>query len=238
MKQTRLTDEYLFKRRLSTSEEALAHYTDRDYAINSVKPVKEIVILDPGEAFPHLNADGSIQVGDTPSKLLSKNNPNFNWPFRIQYPEQILDTNEIWIVTADHRQGINAVYNVESDALTQNIQIGIEYFQSPAVIFGTGRNYQSYRDFGEIGAFILDEKELKQLDYDPKSLLNDPYHIIDQGIGNTYKCIELAKTNICPVRDNYYNCTFYHREVANLYAESLHTYFHKAVEKFFKSDEN
>lgn len=217
----RLSKKYKFKRNLSSQPAITAAFRERDSRINRVSPVKDIVILEPLSIETLVSGD---HVGKPPpSAAITKTDTD--WPFRVEYVEQLLDVDCVWVVIADGRSPTGSYASSSGSAIPLDIggiNLDLIKVESPYVIKG------DVRPIGTGRKLIGTEKALRGLEAPEPRLIRSVEHIWVQG-KRPDQCVDIYLCNILPHHLTMYNCTFYNRDVAHLYLESLSEHIKRFV---------
>lgn len=206
----RLSPSYKFCRALRDDPAVTALFKDRNDRINRVSPVKDILVIDTYfSTVKAVDVEKNIDGTDTYSTFpITKHQKE--WPFRVEYVEQLLEVDNIWVVI------VEPYYQDPSTGplSISNISIDVTHIRNPIVVCCES----SIFDINQYPP-LRTEKELLTLEKE-MGFGKHP-------TGSTFVCGENAKTleiahcNILPYNLRIYNATFYHREVAQLYVDSL-----------------
>lgn len=195
----RFSEKYNFKRLLQTTPNLSKLYNKHEDAVNSIKPLKhvQLISLEEMQAFGpesgvDINATCNIEIYGPGSG---------KWPCRIKYAEQILDVNHngysAWVVKIRQR-------------VSENATVTVLQYQKPGIAticypLHTLRTTTPIYDLNKLAR--LDENNLIT------------YFLMSEADN---KPIDLKTCSIIPDPVLYtYNSTFYDREIAYLYADSL-----------------
>jgi len=217
-----LSKRYKFIRTLGTKPKIKNAFDERDERINRIRPVKDILIYEPIE-IPEFDPtlDPSTVVIEDPRVPITQQDTN--WPFRIEYIEQILDIDTLWVVVVDGRSPQGS-YSSSSGAATPHtpvpgsgITLDLIKIEKPSVVVG------DVRPIGQGRRALWCEKELRNLEEPGPRLIRSMETIWIQG-KRPEQYVDIYLCNILPNNLTMYNCTFYERDVAHLYMESLSEY--------------
>jgi len=202
----RFSKKYNFKRLLQTTPNLSKLYNKHEDAVNSIKPIRHVQLIslekiqafDP-EVILDVNATCSVETYGPGSG---------NWPCRIKYAEQILDINSngysAWVVRI--RQ------SGPKDATVDVLQ-----YQKPFIT----TIYPVSWDASNTNRPIYDANKLARIDQlDENKFVT--YYLMGENDKKPIDPIDLRTCGIIPhsVLYGYYS-TFYEREIAHLYADSL-----------------
>jgi hypothetical protein len=212
-----LSKRYKFIRALSTRPDIKESLTERDERINHIRPVKDILIYEPHTMEKLTPGEEPVTISDPTVRITRENT---NWPFRIEFIEQILEVNQVWVVVADGRS-IQGSYRMSSGGATthnpaEGITLDLIKVERPTVVSAEGPLLQNNRQE------IYCEKGLRKLEepFKQRSFLNPHNRVFLQG-RRPEQCVNIDICNILPHNLTLYNCTFFERDVAHLYMESL-----------------
>lgn len=220
-----LSDRYKFKRKLGTRPSVSNAFNNRDTQVNRVSSVKDVSIVEqlcplPPSALSPLDDDQVTAPIMHPAIHIRKHNTE--WPFRIEYIEQLLDVDEIWIVVYDGRRRTRGGYSHTATGVastfSDSISIEMVKISRPRVILGHVRSALP-RQRQLLGT----EKQLRAIE---DSFENDANGLVNfqpvwiEGNRPT-EWVDAFICNILPHSPTQYNTTFYNRDVAHLYLESL-----------------
>ncbi len=189
---------YNFKRLLQTTPNLSKLYNQHEDAVNSIEPIKHVTILQRTElmacdpnAVVDINAACAIEIYGPGQK---------SWPCRIKYAEQILDV---------RKHGYSAWVVKIRQLGAKDATVDVLQYASPYVIL-------HYPVSGPADTHaIYNPNKLARIDEEPFVT----YFLTGK---NCDEPIDLMTCSIIPDQVLYtYNSTFYDREVAHLYAESL-----------------
>ena len=190
--------QYNFKRLLQTTPNLSKLYNVHEDAVNSIQPIKYVQILQRTELRAYdsdvivdINAACDIEIYGPGQK---------SWPCRIKYAEQILDVYKhnysAWSVRVGHIDQPKG-------------RVKIVEFKNPFVTL----YYPTFRESPRHNRPIYGAKKLSRLDQ------ND--YVTHFLSGKTSDPASLQRCGIIPNGRHIFNSTFYDREIAHLYAESL-----------------
>lgn len=201
------TKKYNFKRLLQTAPDILNRYTRHEDAINSIKPYKHIQIFDLEPIRAYNDADSAISVHDTVD--FETFGPGASeWPQRIKYAEQILDiySNNYYVWAVE-------ICGSAEDRKSPNVEV--TRYQKPTI----AHHSPIMRDMPQRHNCrpIFSKKALATLDQNHE---DTAYFLIDDA-DNTNTVSHLRECGLIPDGFNIYGATFYNKEIAYLYADSL-----------------
>lgn len=189
---------YNFKRLLQTTPTLSKLYTIHEDAVNSIKPIKHVQIL-PRLALRAYDPNATVDINAACKVEIYGPNQK-SWPCRIKYAEQILDVYKhnysAWVVRVGHYEQAEG-------------QVEIVEFKNPYIIF----HYPGIQNDPFHNKPIYNPKKLSRLDENDFA----PYFLASKTTNPT----PLHLAGIIPNGQYIYNSTFYDREIAHLYAESL-----------------
>jgi len=208
----RLSDKYRFIRTLGSIPAITKAFRERDSRINRVHPVKDVAIIEPVllSPFEFVEAQAGIIKVEQPRILIT--HYDTDWPFRIEYIEQLLDVEDIWVVVAKHVEETHCVDTPYDPH--RGTSLDMIHIQRPNVLLGVER------PGGTCKKLVPTEKQLRELEDDKPRIIRSVEEIWIEG-SRPEQVIDLFECNILPKRLAMYNCTFYNRDVAHLYLESL-----------------
>jgi len=194
----RFSKKYNFKRLLQTTPNLSKLYNEHEDAVNSIKPIKHVQLISREEirAFDpitdaDINKTCSIEIYGPGSG---------EWPCRIKYAEQVLDVNyngySAWVVR---------IQQARTNAIVDILQ-----YTRPCITLYYPIQHDAPKDHSAI--------------YNPNRLVRiDEHEFLSYFLAgkNRDKPTDLRTCSIIPSGCDTYNSTFYDREIAYLYAESL-----------------
>ena len=197
----RFSKKYNFKRLLQTTPNLSKLYNEHEDAVNSIKPLKhvQLISLEEMRAFAlitdaDINKTCNIEIYGPGSG---------KWPCRIKYAEQILDVNH---------NGYSA-WVVKTWQARTNVTVDVLQYIRPCVTLYYPIQYAVPKDHHP----IYNPNQLARIDEQP--FLS--YFLAGENRDNPVDLIDLRTCSIIPNGGDVYNSTFYDREIAYLYAESL-----------------
>ena len=217
------SDQYKFKRLLQTDPEVLKRYKHRDMAVNSIPAVKDIAIYDDDgkcEYVPSLEVSPSATA---PITRLSKGDAS--WPRRIIFPEQVRQLYEearpIWSINVT----VSSSYDLSSSSNVKSYQVRIKRVDAPVI--ATQKKGLGWRP--QFKPVPIDE--IRHIENNDMVF----FYLIDAGI----RCEEqdpwdIWSAGLVPNLMAEFNASFYDREVAHLYAESLRAEVRRIEDMHFK----
>lgn len=219
----RLSKRYKFKRTLATRPSIVKILHERDERINRVTPVKDVLIWEPMDlpVWDPANANKPVTIEKPPSVRI--NREKTDWPFRIEFVEQLLDVSKIWVVVADGRAPKTSYASSSGSAVPYNvggINLDMVEIEKPKLMVG---------GVGHFRQPLGSEKEMRNLEKGirPQSMIYGSDTVWIEGKPN--QCIDIYLCNILPQSLTMYNCAFYHRDVAHLYLDSLSEHIKRFV---------
>lgn len=218
------TDVYRFKRLLQTEPSVLRLYKKQEQAINSIPAVKDIAIYEDDESFC-VPSSYPISPDDVaPVTLLHRGNAE--WPRRVRFAEQIPElynqNKAVWSVNLGVIGGLTAA----TSNADKTYEVHVRYTDFPIII---------NRRQGVISsqAYLkVDEKLLPKIDGNDKIWFYLSGH--DDRTTES-EPLEVKLCGICPDKLTPFNATFYDRDVAYLYADSLRVEIKRLHEIRFKN---
>ncbi len=220
------TDVYRFKRLLQTEPSVLRLYKKQEQAINSIPAVKDIAIYEDDEPLWIPSSDPISPSDTAPITLLHRGNAE--WPRRVMFAEQIPDLYEqhkdVWSVNLKVTGGLAGLGD-------KSYEVQMKHFSFPIII-------NLRRDVLNIQEYLkVDEQLLPRIDGNEKMwfyLIG--YDDRKQEDGVTYdEPWEVRMCGVCPDSVTPFNATFYDRDVAHLYADSLRVEIQRLHEIRFKN---
>ena len=212
----RLSTRYKFKRQLQLTPEVINAFSYRDERINRIKAVKDISIIEP--LVYEVDDTGDIDDRTIPTIHITKNDTK--WPFRIEYIEQILDVEELWVVIADRTNSKDGTGpTVEKSFNQHGISLDLLKIEKPRVVIGYDLGLHCKKR-----KILSTEKELRSCEdeyWKPHSMLQGGYEPVWLQGKYPEQVVDLYLCNILPSNLSLYNATFYNRDVAHLYLDSL-----------------
>jgi len=224
----RLSKRYKFKRTLATRPSIVSQFRERDERINRVTPVKDVLIWEPMDlpSYTPGTPTDSVVVDKPPTVRI--NREKTNWPFRIEFIEQLLDVKQVWVVVADGRspRGTPSYSSSSGSAIPHTvggINLDMITIENPKLMIGGVGHYRQ-----PLGS----EKEMRDLEKGlrPKNMIYGSDTVWLEGKPN--QCVDLYLCNILPQQLMMYNCAFYHRDVAHLYLDSLSEHIKRFAKHF------
>lgn len=208
----RLSPSYRFFRSLKDEPTITTSFNDRNDRINRVRPVKDILVINTFFA-----PDALLDVGKTsPAESITYDTfpitkDQKEWPFRIEYIEQLLEVDHIWVVVVQPYYQDPTI----GPLAVSNMSIDIVHIDSPCVICQDTLGYTP-------GPPILTEKGL--IDLEKEIGITGRIGEVCIYSRNSNTNIDITHCNILPYGLKLYNATFYHKDVAQLYVDSLSTH--------------
>lgn len=237
----RLSERHKFKRKLDTQPYIMNALAQRDERINRVSPVKDILIYEPMNAEPLTPIDPNAACEtftiDMPPRVRITRD-NTNWPFRVEYIEQLLDIHTLWVVVADGRSP-NSSYSSSSGSATSHdhaasigISLDLIKIEKPQVVLG------EVQPLGNGRRTLWREKQLRELEETgkPKTMVYGGAESIWVRGKRPDQVTDIYLCNILPKNLTMYNCSFYNRDVAHLYMESLSEHIKRFTQRQDSTD--
>lgn len=216
-----LSKQYKFLRKLGTDPSISRTLEERDEYINLIPSVKDVVILEPVVFDPVIDPRQDISEVAIEQHRVFIDKHNTKWPFRIEFVEQLLDVNCIWVVTITSRAQATS-YQASNGAIsgqspTTGITVDMTAINDPTIHLMSPHKgpYWPSRP-------IMTEKHLRDLEKKAHQ------ELVIRG-DNPNQSIDAYDCNILPYRQSRYNCTFYNRDVAHLYLESVADFINRAA---------
>lgn len=195
------TKRYAFKRKLQTDPEILSLYNKREKAISSVPAARDAALYETDEPLS-IQIGADIQSSDA-AKIQLIHRGQSDWPRRVMYPEQISDlrnaNRDVWVVN------LNVVHGSHG----KSYKVRIKHLDFPMIVT-MWHGLSDKTDFRPVA-----KESLANIDDDSRGyfyLLGHTEWKSGRDPWDVWAC------GVCP---NEFNATFYDREVARLYAESL-----------------
>ncbi len=203
----RFSKKYNFKRLLQTTPNLSKLYNEHEDAVNSIKPVKHVQLISL-ENIRAFSAEDSAINANTTCKIEIYGPGGGKWPCRIKYAEQILDVNHngysAWVVRIRQSSSTDAT-------------VDVLHYKKPCVTL----YYPVRWDAPKNHCPISNPNKLTRID-ENKFV---SYFLIGEDCD---KPTDLRTCSIIPSGGgDTWNSTFYDREIAYLYAESLQTQIDK-----------
>jgi hypothetical protein len=217
------SEQYKFKRLLQTHPEVLKRYKQRDIAINCIPAVKDIAIYEGPESceyIPGQEVDPKATVQQT--RLLQG---TAEWPRRIIFPEQARqlyeDGRPMW--------SINVTVNSAMDYATHNnvksYIVRIKRVDAP-VIASQKKGVNIWTQFDPVPP-----DEIRHIENNDKVF----FYLIDAAKRpDDQDPWDIWSAGLVPNLMAEFNASFYDRDVAHLYAESLRAEVRRIEEMHFK----
>jgi len=213
---SRLSESYRFKRALRDTPAVSALFKDRNDRVNRIRPIKNVLVFETSPLEPFMQrvdvvVDRTESLAGHPITEDQK-----DWPFRIEYIEQLLEVTDVWTVVVQPYYQDPTIGPLG----ISDISIDVTHIKDPVVshTYGSGRDLQQ-------GAPMTTEAELMGLE---RIGILSPHHgTIFLRERYSDKGIDIMHCNILPYRLGFYNATFYRREVAQLYVDSLSEHLRK-----------
>lgn len=192
---------YAFKRKLTTDPEINRLYKKREIAIGSIPAVRNAALFETEEPLSVHTGTDILPSDAAKIKLINKGESN--WPRRIMYSEQIIDlrnaNRDVWVVS---------IRNIEH----RHYIVQIRYLDFPMIVEKSMR---------AASIQFVPTRESKFLTLDQH---NNRVHYLAgwaelRGYGEDP--FDIWSCGVCPSPHDPFNATFYDKEVATLYAESL-----------------
>ena len=216
------TDVYRFKRLLQTEPSVLRLYKKQEQAINSIPAVKDIAIYEDDEPLWIPSSDPISPSDTAPITLLHRGNAE--WPRRVIFAEQIPElynqNKDVWCVNLKVSGGLRASAGLED----KSYEVEIRHMAFP-VIINLRRNVLLVQEYLKV-----DEKLLPKIDSNERMWFYLTGH--DRTNGDPW---EVKMCGVCPDPVTPFNATFYDRDVAHLYADSLRVEIQRLHEIRFKN---
>lgn len=197
------TKRYAFKRKLTTAPEINRLYKKREEAIGKIVAVKDAALYETDEPLS-VQTGADINPSDA-SKIQLIHRGATDWPRRVIYPEQIGDLGkarrDVWAVNLTLKEW----------GRKHTFKVSIRHIDYP-IIVTTWRGLSIHPEYRPV-----DKDELSKIDEETK------VHFYVQGNTDHKKGLDpwsVFACGVCP-SSHTLNVTFYDREVAVLYAESL-----------------
>ena len=209
------TEQYKFKRLLKTEPSVLRAYKQQELSINSIPAVKDIALYD-DDLVVCPSPRGSEEISPDMASVSLLSRGEARWPRRIEFAEQITDINK----TGRHVWAVNLHVRLAAQTETGNRDyiVNVRRIETPYIVEAT-YNSAIFPQYSPVNA-----KNLSAIDKDNKTF----YYLCSRKELFTEPTLERNDTpwdvwscGIVPNGMSPFNATFYDREVAKLYAESL-----------------
>ena len=195
------TKRYAFKRKLQTDPEILSLYSKREKAIRSVPAARNAALYETEEPLSVHTGTDILPSDAVKIKLINKGESD--WPRRVIYPEQISDlrnaNRDVWVVNLKVSElGVHKTYKVR-----------VKHLDFPMIVT-MWRGVSEKTDFRPVA-----NESLANIDDNSRGF----FYL--QGHTEWKSGLDPWDVWSCGVCPNEFNATFYDKEVASLYAESL-----------------
>lgn len=219
-----LSKQYKFLRKLGTDPSISSALEERDQYLNLIPSVKDAVILEP-VVFDHPFIDPTQDISEITIEQhrVFIDRHDTKWPFRVEFVEQLLDVNCIWVVTVNTRSQSTAYQSsngaISGQSPTAGFTVEMAAIHDPTIHLMSPNKgpYWPSRP-------IMTKKHLRDLEKKAHQ------EVVIKG-DNPNQAIDAYECNILPYRQPRYNCTFYHKDVAHLYQESVSDFINKIASR-------
>ncbi len=220
------TDVYRFKRLLQTEPSVLRLYKKQEQAINSIPAVKDIAIYEDDEPLWIPSSDPISPSDTAPITLLHRGNAE--WPRRVMFAEQIPElynqNKDVWCINLKVTGGLAGLGD-------KSYEVEIQHITFP-IIINLRRNVLLVQEYLKV-----DEKLLPKIDSNEKMWFYLSGYDDRKGddLSGKTQPWEVRMCGVCPDSVTPFNATFYDRDVAHLYADSLRVEIQRLHEVRFKN---
>jgi hypothetical protein len=217
------SEQYKFKRLLQTHPEVLKRYKQRDIAINCIPAVKDIAIYEGPESceyIPGQEVDPKATVQQT--RLLQG---TAEWPRRIIFPEQARqlyeDGRPMWSINVT----VSASYDLHSNSNVKSYQVRIKRVDAPVI--ASQKKSVGWRPQFE----PVPPDQIRHIENNDKVF----FYLTDAAVApQDQDPWDIWSAGLVPNLMAEFNASFYDRDVAHLYAESLRAEVRRIEEMHFK----
>jgi hypothetical protein len=217
------SEQYKFKRLLQTHPEVLKRYKQRDIAINCIPAVKDIAIYEGPESceyIPGQEVDPKATVQQT--RLLQG---TAEWPRRIIFPEQARqlyeDGRPMWSINVT----VSASYDLHSNSNVKSYQVRIKRVDAPVI--ASQKKGVGWRPQFE----PVPPDQIRHIENNDKVF----FYLTDAAVApQDQDPWDIWSAGLVPNLMAEFNASFYDRDVAHLYAESLRAEVRRIEEMHFK----
>lgn len=219
------SEKYKFKRLLQTDPELVKRYKTKDIAINSIPAVKDIAIYEGPDSCEYVPSDiEATTVEAVQHTMLLRGLAE--WPRRIIFPEQARqlyeDGRPMW--------SINVTVSASSDYKTnkkhKSYRVRIKRYDAPVIV--SQRKHVSWRPIFD----PVPPDRIRHIETNDNMF----YYITDaMKPPEDQNPWDVWTAGLVPNIMAEFNCSFYDREVAHLYAESLRVEVKRIEEMHFKN---
>jgi hypothetical protein len=215
------SDQYKFKRLLQTDPDVLKRYKQRDIAVNSIPAVKDIAIYEDGDLCEFIPGKEVPEVA--PITRLSQGDAS--WPRRIIFPEQVRqlyeDARPIWSVNVTVTQSHDLITNSPA----KSYQVRTKRVDAP-VIASQKKGVNIWSQFDPVPPDEIRHIENNEMVF---------FYLIDaRKRPDDQDPWDVWSAGLVPNLMAEFNVSFYDRDVAHLYAESLRAEVRRIEEMHFK----
>jgi hypothetical protein len=217
------SEQYKFKRLLQTHPEVLKRYKQRDIAINCIPAVKDIAIYEGPESceyIPGQEVDPKATVQQT--RLLQG---TAEWPRRIIFPEQARqlyeDGRPMWSINVT----VTSSYDLHSNGNVKSYQVRIKRVDAPVI--ASQKKSVGWRPQFE----PVPSDQIRHIENNDKVF----FYLTDAAVApQDQDPWDIWSAGLVPNLMAEFNASFYDRDVAHLYAESLRAEVRRIEEMHFK----
>jgi hypothetical protein len=217
------SEQYKFKRLLQTQTDVLHRYKQRDIAVNSIPAVKDIAIYEEGGKCEFVPGK---EVGPSDTAPITKlSQGDASWPRRIIFPEQVRQLYEealpVWSINVT----VNSSMDYATHSNVKSYIVRIKRVDAP-VIASQKKGVGLWKQFDPVAPDELRHIENNDMvffyltDASKRPDEQDPWDIWSAGL--------------VPNLMAEFNASFYDRDVAHLYAESLRAEVRRIENMHFK----
>lgn len=217
------SDRYKFKRLLQTDPDVLKRYKQRDIAVNSIPAVKDIAIYEDDGKCEFVPGKELSPSDTAPITRLSQGDAS--WPRRIIFPEQVRqlyeDARPIWSINVT----VSSSHDIVTNKPAKSYQIRIKRVNAPVI--ASQRKGVSWRP--QFEPVVPDQiRHIENNDMVFFYLIDAMKPTEDQDPWDIWSA------GLVPNLMAEFNASFYDRDVAHLYAESLRAEVRRIEDMHFK----
>ena len=217
------SDQYKFKRLLQTDPEVLKRYKQRDIAINSIPAVKDIAIWE-GDELCDFVPGKEISPSDV-APITRLSHGDASWPRRIIFPEQVRqlyeDARPIWSITVT----VSQTHDLRTNRPIKSYQVRSKRVDAP-IIASQKKGINVWTQFDPVPP-----DEIRHVENNDKVF----FYLIDAAKRpDEQDPWDVWTAGLVPNLMAEFNASFYDRDVAHLYAESLRAEVKRIEDMHFK----
>ena len=217
------SDQYKFKRILQTDPNVLRLYKQRDVAVNSIPAVKDIAIWEDDGKCEFVPGKELSPSDVAPITRLSEGDAS--WPRRIIFPEQVRQLYEesrpIWSINVT----VSSSHNLATNQPAKSYQVRIKRVDAP-VIASQKKGVNIWTQFEPVPT-----DQIRHIENNTKVFfyLTDAMKRPDE-----QEPWDIWSAGLVPNLMAEFNASFYDRDVAHLYAESLRAEVRRIEDMHFR----